>query len=81
MPLCVCVCILSLLTFLNHLVLDVYSLELDWALLSILKTILKIDELNPFIFIEMTEIFGLHYVILFHVIFSLCTFYLPIFLM
>ena len=41
---------------------------------SILKTILKIDELNPLIFIELTDIFGFNSVILLYAVFSLYIF-------
>lgn len=47
---------------------------------SILKTILKIDELNPLIFIELTDIFGFNSVILLYVVFSLFTFVFALFL-
>lgn len=47
---------------------------------SILKTILKIDELNPLIFIELTDIFGFNSVVLLYVVFSLFTFVFALFL-
>lgn len=79
-PVCFSLPILSLLTFLNHFVLDVYSLELDWALRSILKAISTMGELNALIFIEVTDIFGFNSVIFFYVVFSLCIFIFALFL-